>query len=59
MTMLLDLCRPAIEDETPVAFDLPIQNTNRTVGTILSSEITRAPRQQGAARGYDPAQFPR
>jgi glutamate synthase (ferredoxin) len=41
MTMLLDLCRPAIEDETPVAFDLPIQNTNRTVGTILSSEITR------------------
>ncbi len=42
MTMLLDLCRPAIQDETPVAFDLPIQNTNRTVGTILSSEITRA-----------------
>jgi len=42
MTMLLDLCRPAIQDETPVAFNLPIQNINRTVGTILSSEITRA-----------------
>jgi glutamate synthase domain-containing protein 2/glutamate synthase domain-containing protein 1/glutamate synthase domain-containing protein 3 len=41
MTMLLDLCRPAIENETPVSFDLPISNTNRTVGTILSSEITR------------------
>ena len=41
VSMLLDLCRPAIEDETQVAFDLPIRNTNRTVGTILSSEITR------------------
>ncbi|HEY2840363.1 MAG TPA: glutamate synthase-related protein, partial [Pirellulales bacterium] len=41
LTMLLDLCRPAIENETPVSFDLPISNTHRTVGTILSSEITR------------------
>ena len=28
-------------DEKPVALDLPIRNINRTVGTILSSEITR------------------
>jgi glutamate synthase domain-containing protein 2/glutamate synthase domain-containing protein 1/glutamate synthase domain-containing protein 3 len=41
VTKLLDLCRPALENGTPVKVDLPIQNINRTVGTILSSEITR------------------
>ena len=47
--MLVDLCRPAVEDETPVAFDLPIRNINRTVGTILSSEITRRHGARGLA----------
>ena len=41
MTQLLDLCRPALEERKPVRVDLPIRNVNRTVGTILSSEITR------------------
>jgi glutamate synthase domain-containing protein 2/glutamate synthase domain-containing protein 1/glutamate synthase domain-containing protein 3 len=41
MTTLLDLCRPALEHQTPVVLDLPIRNINRTVGTILSSEVTR------------------
>jgi glutamate synthase (NADPH) large chain len=38
---LLPLCRPALENGTPVAATLPIRNVNRVVGTILGSEITR------------------
>ena len=30
----------AIRDRTPVAFELPIRNVNRTVGTMLGYEIT-------------------
>jgi glutamate synthase (ferredoxin) len=41
VTTLLDLCRPALDHQTPVSIDLPIRNINRTVGTILSSEVTR------------------
>jgi len=41
VTKLLDLCRPAIEEGKQVVAELPIRNINRTVGTILSSEITR------------------
>jgi len=41
MTTLLDLCRPALEERQPVRLELPIRNINRTVGTILSSEVTR------------------
>jgi glutamate synthase (ferredoxin) len=38
---LLPLCRPAIESGDSVAATLPIRNTDRTVGTILGSEVTR------------------
>ncbi|MFN0122891.1 MAG: glutamate synthase large subunit [Blastocatellia bacterium] len=41
MTTLLDLCKPALEDGKPVEAEMPIHNTNRTVGTILGSELTR------------------
>ncbi|HXT57969.1 MAG TPA: glutamate synthase large subunit [Pirellulales bacterium] len=41
VTTLLRACEPAIERREPVKLDLPIRNVNRTVGTILSSEITR------------------
>jgi glutamate synthase (ferredoxin) len=41
MTTLLDRCRPAVERREPVRLELPIRNTHRTVGTILSSEVTR------------------
>ena len=41
MTTLLDLCQPAIEKGEKVAASLPIQNTNRVVGTILGNEITK------------------
>jgi glutamate synthase (ferredoxin) len=40
-TTLIPLCRPAIESGTPVSATLPISNVNRTVGTMLGSEITR------------------
>jgi glutamate synthase domain-containing protein 2/glutamate synthase domain-containing protein 1/glutamate synthase domain-containing protein 3 len=41
MAVLLDACKPALEHRQPVKVDLPIRNINRTVGTILSSEVTR------------------
>jgi glutamate synthase (ferredoxin) len=40
MTILLPMCRPALERQEPVDIRLPIRNVNRTVGTILGSEIT-------------------
>ena len=49
VTKLLDLCSPALEHQTPVVLDLPIRNINRTVGTILSSEVTR----RYGAKGFD------
>jgi glutamate synthase domain-containing protein 2/glutamate synthase domain-containing protein 3 len=36
---LLQQCRPAIEYNRPVRFELPVRNVNRTVGTMLSSAI--------------------
>jgi glutamate synthase domain-containing protein 3 len=41
VTSLLELCKPAIEQGTPVRAVLPIRNVNRVVGTITGSEVTR------------------
>lgn len=38
---LIEQCREAIEGQTPVKFETAIRNINRTVGTMLSSEIAR------------------
>ncbi|HLQ31124.1 MAG TPA: glutamate synthase large subunit, partial [Chloroflexota bacterium] len=38
---LLEYAKDAIEGRGPVEISLPIRNSNRTVGTILSSEISR------------------
>jgi hypothetical protein len=38
---LIELCRPAIERGEKVTLNLPIRNTNRTAGTMLSSRIAR------------------
>ena len=38
---LLELAEPAIERGEKVLIELPIENTNRTVGTILGSEVSR------------------
>jgi glutamate synthase (ferredoxin) len=40
-TTLLPLCKPALDDGTPVSATLPIRNINRVTGTILGSAITR------------------
>jgi glutamate synthase domain-containing protein 3 len=39
--VLLDLAGPALERREKVEATLPIRNTNRGVGTILGSEVTR------------------
>ncbi|MCZ6554758.1 MAG: glutamate synthase-related protein, partial [Candidatus Dadabacteria bacterium] len=39
--ILLDICKPTLEKGEPVEAILPIRNINRTVGTILGSELTR------------------
>jgi glutamate synthase (ferredoxin) len=39
--MLLDLCKPALEEGKRVSVTLPIHNVNRVVGAMLGSAITR------------------
>ena len=39
--LLLELAKDALQYKTPVELQLPIRNANRTVGTILGSEVTR------------------
>ncbi|OKH37040.1 glutamate synthase subunit alpha [[Phormidium ambiguum] IAM M-71] len=41
ITVLLDLCKSAIEKGEKVKATLPIKNINRVVGTILGNEITK------------------
>ena len=38
---LIQLCDGALADAMPVKLELPIRNVNRTVGTLLGSEVTR------------------
>lgn len=40
-TQLMKLCKPALMDRQTVKACLPIRNTDRTVGTIIGSEVTR------------------
>jgi glutamate synthase (ferredoxin) len=40
-TLLLKLCEPALERGEKVIASIPIKNTNRVVGTIVGSELTR------------------
>ena len=39
--MLIQLAEGALTDCRPVTIDIPIRNVNRTVGTLLGSEVTR------------------
>lgn len=41
VSKLLRMCRPAIEEKKPIRAKLAINNTNRVVGTIVGSEITK------------------
>jgi glutamate synthase (NADPH/NADH) large chain/glutamate synthase (ferredoxin) len=38
---LVQLAEGALEDARPVRLELPVRNVNRTVGTLLGSEVTR------------------
>ncbi|MFC7340058.1 glutamate synthase large subunit [Saccharopolyspora griseoalba] len=38
---LIQLAEGALKEGTPVRLDLPVRNVNRTVGTMLGSELTR------------------
>jgi len=46
---LIETCRPALERREPVEFSLPIRNVQRTVGTMLSYEVSRRHGLQGLA----------
>ena len=50
-TRLLELCAPALEKGEPVNVELPVANTDRTVGTILSHELVRKWGEQGLPDG--------
>ena len=55
VTTLVPGCMPALERGEPVSLELPIRNINRTVGTILGSELTR--RHGGAGLPDDTIQL--
>lgn len=44
---LIEQCAPAIERGQKVSLELPIRNLNRTVGTMLSSQISKKYGQDG------------
>ncbi len=44
---LIALADRALEDAYPVRLELPVRNVNRTVGTLLGSEVTRRYGAQG------------
>ncbi|MDQ0216985.1 glutamate synthase large subunit [Peribacillus cavernae] len=44
---LIPLCEPALEHREPVKASLPILNINRSVGTLLGSEISKKYGQEG------------
>ena len=46
-TTLLPLCKESIESKARVKTNMKIKNTNRTVGTILGSEVTKKYGREG------------
>ncbi|MUL63327.1 glutamate synthase subunit alpha [Mycobacterium sp. CBMA 234] len=48
---LIAECRDAIESKTPVSLAMKITNVNRTVGTMLGHEVTKAHGGQGLPDG--------
>ena len=48
---LIARCREALDSRTPVRFGMKITNTNRTVGTMLGHEVTKAHGAQGLPDG--------
>ncbi|MCU0346681.1 MAG: glutamate synthase large subunit [Saprospiraceae bacterium] len=48
---LLAAAQPALEAKTPVVAEFPVINTDRTIGAILSNEITKKYRAEGLPDG--------
>jgi glutamate synthase (NADPH/NADH) large chain len=48
---LIVMCREALDSATPVSFSTTIANVNRTVGTMLGHEVTKAYGGQGLPEG--------
>ncbi|MGZ5380031.1 MAG: glutamate synthase-related protein, partial [Mycobacterium sp.] len=48
---LIVMCREALDSASPVRFSTTIANVNRTVGTMLGHEVTKAYGGQGLADG--------
>ncbi|MEO3760595.1 glutamate synthase large subunit [Mycobacterium sp. B14F4] len=48
---LIQLAEGALEDAHPVRLELPVRNVNRTVGTLLGTEVTRRYGTQGLPDG--------
>jgi glutamate synthase (NADPH/NADH) large chain len=48
---LIAICRPALTSGEPVRASLAVRNVNRTVGTILGHEVTKATRGEGLPDG--------
>jgi len=48
---LLRICKPALENGYPITVSLPIHNTDRVVGTLLGSEVTRRYGSRGLPPG--------
>lgn len=48
---LIELAQPALERAEKVSIEMPIRNLNRTVGTMLSSEVARRYGQVGLPEG--------
>src|ERR1700683_4446331 len=46
---LIELAKDALEHRKPVEIHLPIRNSNRTVGTLLSAEVSRRNRAEGVS----------
>jgi len=46
---LIKQARPTLESRTPVRIELPIRNTNRSVGAMLSGEVAKRYGHQGLA----------
>ncbi|KAL3701002.1 hypothetical protein R1sor_019024 [Riccia sorocarpa] len=48
---LIKLAEPALTRRLPVYMDLPVRNTDRAVGTMLSHELTKLYRAEGLSEG--------
>ena len=48
---LIEASRVALESKTPVQIELPIHNSNRTVGAMLSGEVSKRYGEEGLPEG--------